>query len=198
MQTEAPQVFDLSKENEATRERFGDHEFGRGCLLALRLAERGVRVSQVYFGNFQPWDSHDDILVHRKLAAVADKAISALVAGLKERGLWNDTIVLIGSEFGRTPMIQNSGLEKVGNGRDHNVHGYSVLLGGGGVKGGIAYGATDDFGYRAVEKRTHPHDLHATILHLMGLDHTRLTYRYAGRDFRLTDVAGNVLSEILA
>ncbi len=198
MQTEAPRVFDLSKENEATRERFGDHEFGRGCLLALRLAESGVRVSQVYFGNFQPWDSHDDILVHRKLAAVADKAMSALVTGLKERGLWNDTVVLVGSEFGRTPMIQNSGLEKVGNGRDHNVHGYTVLLGGGGVKGGIAYGATDDFGYRAVEKKTHPHDLHATILHLLGLDHTRLTYRYSGRDFRLTDVAGNVLHEILA
>ena len=198
MQTEAPEVFDLSKESQATRDRFGDHEFGRGCLLALRLAERGVRVSQVYFGNFQPWDSHDDILVHSKLAAVADKAMSALVTGLKERGLWNDTVVLVGSEFGRTPMIQNSGLEKVGNGRDHNVHGYSVLLGWGGVKGGMAYGATDDFGYRAVEKRTHPHDLHATILHLLGLDHTRLTFRYAGRDFRLTDVAGNVLNEILA
>jgi hypothetical protein len=198
MQTEAPKVFDLSKESEATRERFGDHEFGRGCLLALRLAEKGVRVSQVYFGNFQPWDSHDDILVHRKLAAVADKAMSALVTGLKERGLWNDTLVLIGSEFGRTPMIQNSGLERVGNGRDHNVHGYSALLGGGGVKGGIAYGATDDFGYRAVDKKTHPHDLHATILHLFGLDHTRLTYRYSGRDFRLTDVSGNVLHDILA
>ncbi|MBM3724411.1 MAG: DUF1501 domain-containing protein [Acidobacteria bacterium] len=198
MQTEAPDVFDLGKESEATRERYGDHEFGRGCLMALRLAERGVRVSQVYFGNFQPWDSHDDILVHRKLAAVADRAISSLVTDLKARGLWEDTVLLIGSEFGRTPMIQNSGLEKVGYGRDHNVHGYTVLMAGGGVRGGMAYGATDDFGYRAVEKRTHPHDLHATVLHLMGVDHTRLTYRYAGRDFRLTDVAGTVIRDILA
>ncbi|MEJ7608427.1 MAG: DUF1501 domain-containing protein [Bryobacteraceae bacterium] len=165
--------------------------------MALRLIEKGVRMVQVYFGNFQPWDSHDDIGDHAKLARIADAPIAALVEDLKQRGLFEDTLLIVGSEFGRTPMIQNSGLEKVGNGRDHNVHGFTTLLAGGGVKGGIAYGATDDFGFKAVENKVHVHDLHATILHLMGIDHTRLTYRYSGRDFRLTDVAGNVVSGIL-
>jgi len=125
-------------------------------------------------------------------------AIASLVRDLKSRGLLNETLVIVGSEFGRTPMIQNSGLEKLGNGRDHNVNGFSILLAGGGVHGGMTYGATDDFGFRAVENRTHVHDLHATALHLLGLDHKRLTYRYSGRDFRLTDVHGNVIQEILA
>ena len=136
--------------------------------------------------------------VHASLVAEADGPIAALIGDLKSRGFVNDTLVIICSEFGRTPMIQNSGLERVCNGRDHNVHGYTTLLAGGGVKGGITYGATDEFGFKSVENRVHVHDLHATILHLMGLDHTRLTYRYAGRDFRLTDVAGNVVRDILS
>ncbi len=198
MQTEAPDVFDTSKESDATRARYGDSDFGRGCLIARRMAERGVRVTQVFFGNFQPWDSHDDIRIHAKLARAADGPIAALIDDLKSRGMFEDTLLIVGSEFGRTPMIQNSGLEKVCNGRDHNVHGYSLLLAGGGVKGGTTYGATDDFGYKAVEKPCHVHDLHATVLHLMGIDHTRLTYRYSGRDFRLTDVHGNVIHDILS
>jgi len=198
MQTEAPEIFNISSEPEHVRARYGDHEFGRGCLMALRLAEKGVRMVQVYFGNFQPWDSHDDIRVHSKLAQAADGPIAALLEDLKQRGLFEDTLVVIGSEFGRTPMIQNSGLERVGNGRDHNVHGFTTVLAGGGVKGGMAYGATDDFGYKAVENKVHVHDLQATILHLMGLDHTRLTYRYSGRDYRLTDVGGHVVKPVLA
>jgi len=198
MQLEAPQVFDIGKESEAVRTRYGDHDFGRGCLMALRLLQSGVRMVQVYFGNFQPWDSHDDIRVHRQLAQQADGPIAALLDDLKARGLFEDTLLIVGSEFGRTPMIQNSGLERVCNGRDHNVPGYTTLLAGGGVKGGIAYGATDDFGFKAVEKPVHVNDLHATVLHLLGLDHTRLTYRYSGRDFRLTDVAGKVVRDILA
>src|SRR6266478_1429664 len=198
MQTEAPDAFDIRKESEATRARYGDGDFGRGCLMALRLIERGVRMVQVYYGNGQPWDNHDDIQIHRKLAATADKPIAALLKDLKARGLLEDTIVLIGGEFGRTPAVETSGLVKVQNGRDHNSHGYSMLLAGGGVKGGITYGATDDFGFKAVDKPVHPHDLHATMLHLLGMDHTKLTYRYSGRDFRLTDVQGEVLKGILA
>jgi hypothetical protein len=198
MQTEVPDVFDIDKESEATRARYGSSDFGRGCLMALRMIQSGVRIVEVYFGNGQPWDSHDDILVHRKLARDADPAISALVSDLKLRGLFDSTILLVGSEFGRTPMIQNSGLEKVCYGRDHNPPGFTTLVAGGGFKGGIAYGATDDFGFKALEKPLHVHDLHATILHQLGIDHTRLTYRYSGRDFRLTDVSGNVIQEILA
>jgi hypothetical protein len=198
MQMEAPDVFDVEKEKESTRTRYGDTDFGRGCLLARRLVERGVRMVQVYFGNSQPWDSHEDIHSHRGLAREADPAIASLIEDLKQRGLFNETIIIVGSEFGRTPMVQSAGQLRVNQGRDHNVHGFTTLLAGGGVKGGITYGATDDFGLRAVEKRVHPHDLHATVLHLLGLDHTRLTYRYSGRDFRLTDVAGQVLRDILA
>ncbi|HUQ93496.1 MAG TPA: DUF1501 domain-containing protein [Bryobacteraceae bacterium] len=197
MQTEAPEAFDISKEDEKTRESYGDSDFGRGCLLARRLVERGVRMVQVYFGNSQPWDSHEDIRSHKGLARQADPAIASLVGDLKARGLFNDTILIVGSEFGRTPMIQSAGQLRVNQGRDHNVLGFTTLLAGGGIKGGIAYGATDDFGLRAVEKRVHPHDLQATVLHLLGLDHTRLTYRYSGRDFRLTDVGGRVISEVL-
>ena len=166
--------------------------------MAVRLAEKGVRMVQVYFGNFQPWDSHDDIRIHAKLAQAADAPIAALIEDLKSRGLFDDTLLIIGSEFGRTPMIQNSGLEKVGNGRDHNVHGYCTLLAGGGVKGGMTYGATDDFGFKAIEKPVHVHDIHATILYLFGIEHTKLTYRYSGRDFRLTDVSGTVLHDLIA
>jgi hypothetical protein len=198
MQTEAPEVFDISKESEATRARYGDGDFGRGCLMARRLIEKGVRMVQVYHGNGQPWDNHDDILIHRRLANEADGPIAALLEDLKASGLLKETLVMIGGEFGRTPVVEVSGLVKVQNGRDHNSHGFSMVLAGGGVKGGTVYGATDDFGFQAVEKPVHPHDLHATALHLLGFDHTKLTYRYSGRDFRLTDVAGTVIQEILA
>ena len=198
MQTEAPEVFDLAKENEAMRARYGDGDFGRGCLMARRLVERGVRMVQVYHGNGQPWDTHDDILIHRKLASEADGAIAALLEDLRATGLLSETLVIIGGEFGRTPAVEVSGLVKIQNGRDHNSHGFSMVVAGGGVKGGTIYGATDDFGFKAIDKPVHPHDLHATALHLLGFDHTKLTYRYSGRDFRLTDVAGEVVKDILA
>jgi hypothetical protein len=198
MQTEAADVFDIRKETEKVRARYDVSDFGRGCLLALRLVESGVRMVQVYYGNFQPWDSHDDIRVHAKLAQKTDSPIAALVDDLKARGLFEETLIVIGSEFGRTPMIQNSGLEKLGCGRDHNPPAFTVLLAGGGIKGGMAYGATDDFGFKAVSNKVHVHDLHATILHQLGFDHTKLTYRHAGRDFRLTDVHGEVVKDILA
>src|SRR5579872_5766133 len=198
MQTEAPEVFDIGEESEATRARYGTSDFGRGCLMALRLIERGVRMVQVYHGNGQPWDTHDDILVMRKLAQQADQPIASLVDDLKARGLFEDTLLIVTGEFGRTPSTEISGLVKYQNGRDHNSYGFSTLLAGGAVKRGTVYGATDDFGFKAVEKPVHNHDLHATILHMMGLDHTKLTYRYSGRDFRLTDVAGNVIHEIIA
>ena len=198
MQTEAPEAFDIQKESESTRSMYGDGDFARGCLMARRLVERGVRMVQIYFGNGQPWDNHDDILIHRKLAHQADRPITALIKDLKSRGLLDSTLIIIGSEFGRTPSVENSGAVKVQNGRDHNPYGFSVVLAGGGVKGGMAYGSTDDFGFRAAEHPVHVHDLHATALYLLGLDHTKLTYRYSGRDFRLTDVAGNVVKELLA
>jgi hypothetical protein len=198
MQTEAPEAFDITRENEKTRERYGDHEFGRGCLMARRLLERGVRMVQLYFGNFQPWDNHDNIELHRPLAAQADAPIAALLDDLKSRGMLEDTLVLIGGEFGRTPVVEIGGNVRVQNGRDHNHYGFSYVLAGGGVRGGHVHGATDDFGFKAVEKPVHIHDLHATVLHLMGLDHTRLTYFYSGRNFRLTDVAGTVVREIVA
>jgi hypothetical protein len=198
MQVEAPEVFNIEKESESTRARYGDSDFGRGCLMARRLVERGVRMVQIYFGNSQPWDSHEDIRSHRGLARTADPAIASLIDDLKQCGLLNQTLVIIGSEFGRTPMIQSAGQLRVNQGRDHNVHGFTTLLAGGGVRGGMTYGSTDDFGLRAVENKVHPHDLQATVLHLLGIDHTRLTYRYSGRDFRLTDVGGRVIREILA
>jgi uncharacterized protein (DUF1501 family) len=152
----------------------------------------------VYYGDGQPWDNHDDIQLHRGHAAKSDGPIAALLQDLKASGLLKDTLVMIGGEFGRTPVVEVSGLVKVQNGRDHNSHGFSMILAGGGVKGGMVHGATDDFGFKAVEKPVHPHDLHATALHLLGFDHTKLTYRYSGRDFRLTDVAGEVVQDILA
>ncbi|MCX6590989.1 MAG: DUF1501 domain-containing protein [Acidobacteria bacterium] len=198
MQTEAGQLFDIRKEPEKIRARYDISDFGRGCLMALRLVESGVRMVQIYYGNFQPWDSHDDIRVHAKLARNVDSPIAALVEDLKLRGLFDETLIIIGSEFGRTPMIQNSGLEKLGCGRDHNPPAFTVLLAGGGIKGGQTYGTTDDFGYQVVDNKVHVHDLHATALHLLGFDHTRLTYRHAGRDFRLTDVHGQVIKPLLA
>jgi len=198
MQTEGPEVFDLAKETPATRERYGDSAFGRGCLMARRMVEKGVRMVQIYFGNSQPWDAHEDIQSHARLARQADPAVAALVADLDERGLLHETLVVVGTEFGRTPAVETSSTTKLHNGRDHNSLGYSILLAGGGVKGGYVHGATDEFGYKAVDKPVHPHDLNATLLHLMGLDHTRLTYFYSGRHFRLTDVHGELVRDILA
>ena len=185
-------------ELEAVRARYGDNDFGRGCLMARRLIEKGVRMVQVYYGNGQPWDNHDDILIHHELANKADAPIAALLQDLKASGLLDETLVIIGGEFGRTPVVEVSGLVKYQNGRDHNSWGFSTVLAGGGVKGGTTYGATDDFGFKAVDKPVHIHDLHATALHMLGMDHTKLTYRYSGRDFRLTDVAGNVVHDILS
>ncbi len=198
MQTEAPEAFDITRETAQVRERYGDHDFGRGCLMARRLVERGVRMVQLYFGNFQPWDNHDNIELHRPLAAQSDGSIAALLEDLKASGLLQDTLVLIGGEFGRTPVVEIGGNVRVQNGRDHNHYGFSYVLAGGGVRGGYVHGATDDFGFKAVDKPVHVHDLHATVLHLMGLDHTRLTYYYSGRNFRLTDVAGTVVKEIIS
>ncbi len=192
MQTEGQEVFDLSRESKATREAYGNGEFANGCLAARRLVERGVRMVQVFYGNGQPWDDHDNIADHRTKAQAVDKPIAALIRDLKARGLFDETLILWGGEFGRTPASEGA------LGRDHNNHGFSVWLAGGGVKGGMAFGATDEFGFAAVENKMHVHDLHATMLHLMGIDHEKLTYRYSGRDFRLTDVSGRVVKEILA
>jgi hypothetical protein len=192
MQAEAQDTFDIGRESPATRRLYGDGEFANACLLARRLAERGVRVVQVYYGNDQPWDDHADILNHRNHALRSDRPIAALLRDLKAQGLLDETLVVWGGEFGRTPASQGA------RGRDHHNLGFSMWLAGGGVRGGLAYGATDEFGCHAVAGRIHVHDLHATILHLMGLDHERLTFRYSGRDFRLTDVYGRVVRDILA
>lgn len=195
MQSEAPQVLDLSGESQSTRRLYGiddarTEDFGRQCLLARRLSEAGVRFVQC---NHSYWDQHSELKEkHAENASQVDRPIAGLIRDLKSRGLLDETLVIWGTEFGRTPTVQGS------NGRDHNPHGFTWWLAGGGVKGGLSYGATDDYGYYAVEDKVHIHDLHATVLHLLGLEHTALTYRYAGRDFRLTDVHGRVISEILA
>jgi hypothetical protein len=198
MQKEAPEVFDITKEPEKVRERYGDTAVGRGCLMARRMVEKGVRMVQIYHGNGQPWDNHDDIQIHRTLAREADPAIASLIEDLRDRDMLKETIVLVGGEFGRTPSVEVSGLVSHQNGRDHNNHGYSMLVAGGGFKGGITYGATDDFGFKAIDKRVYAHDLQATMLKQMGIDHTKLTYRYGGRDFRLTDVGGNLIPDLIA
>jgi hypothetical protein len=198
MQMAATDAFDIDQEPRFLREAYGAGVQARQLLIARRLIERGVRFVQLYHGDVQPWDSHDHIAEnHRKLGQECDQAIAALLADLKQRGLFEETLVLCGGEFGRTPAVEMVD-GKPAMGRDHNHWGFSVWLAGGGVKGGIVHGATDEFGYKAVEKPVHVHDLHATILHLLGFDHTRLTYRYAGRDFRLTDVHGEVVRDILA
>jgi hypothetical protein len=201
MQTEAPAVFDLANETEATKRLYGigtpatDH-FGKECLLARRLVERGVRFVQIFDtlgGNFQPWDLHGNHNAGlRTCAARTDRPIAALLKDLKQRGLLEDTLVIWGGEFGRTPRTIQA------DGTDHHPYGFSMWLAGAGVRRGYAHGATDDVGHHAVESRVHVHDLHATILYLLGLDHERLTYRYAGRDYRLTDVAGNVVRALLS
>jgi len=198
MQMEATDAFDLSQEPQHIRELYGDTIHGRQMLLARRLIERGVRMVQCYHGDVQPWDSHNDIAgSHRNLGKEIDGPLAALLTDLKQRGLFEETLIIIGGEFGRTPAVELVNGQP-GGGRDHNHWGFTVGLAGGGVKGGMTYGATDDFGYRAVENPVHVHDLHATIMQLMGFDHTKLTFRHAGRDFRLTDVKGNVVKEILA
>jgi hypothetical protein len=193
MQTEAAEAFDLSRETAKDRAAYGSGHFANACLLARRLAERGVRFTQIYYGDGQPWDTHSNHNAQtRNLAKAIDQPIAALLNDLKQRGMLDETLVVWGGEFGRTPVSES------GDGRDHNHYGFTMFLAGGGVRGGMTYGATDDFGFRAVENKVHVHDLHATLLHLLGFDHEKLTYRYSGRDFRLTDVQGRVVKEILA
>ncbi|HEY3902093.1 MAG TPA: DUF1501 domain-containing protein [Chthoniobacter sp.] len=200
MQSEAMRTFDISLESESTRALYGETPFARSCLLARRLLEDGVRCVTVYYTatGTQPWDTHSNHNTqHPKLCADADKAAAALIADLKQRGMLEDTLVVMGGEFGRTPYAQTDGKDPKRAGRDHHHTGFSTLLAGGGVKGGLAYGATDELGMVATENPVHVHDLHATILYLLGLNHERLTYRYAGRDFRLTDVYGTVVKGIV-
>ncbi len=193
MQMEASDAFDINKETLQTRESYGKGHFANGCLLARRLAERGVRFIQVYYGNGQPWDTHSNHTKStRTLCADIDRPVAALLGDLKSRGMLEDTLVLWGGEFGRTPTTENA------DGRDHNPWGFTMWMAGGGVRGGMSYGATDEFGFRAVSDKVHVHDLHATLLHLLGFDHEKLTYRHAGRDYRLTDVSGEVVRGILA
>jgi hypothetical protein len=202
MQAEATEAFDVTREPQHVLDMYGPGVQARQILIARRLIERGVRFVQVWHGAGQPWDSHDDLEIqHGRLARECDQAIGALLVDLKQRGLLDETLVIWGGEFGRTPTVelpkQGSNQGKV-NGRDHNHHGFTMWMAGGGVRGGYVHGATDEFGFKAEENRVHVHDLHATILHLLGFDHERLTYRYAGRDFRLTDVHGRVVRELLA
>jgi uncharacterized protein (DUF1501 family) len=197
MQTHAQEVVELAKESEATKQLYGidkkaTAEFGTRCLLARRMVERGVRFVQLYCGDTNGWDGHSDVAGnHGKLCAASDQPVAGLLKDLKSRGLLDSTLVIWGGEFGRMPMSE------AGNGRDHNPHGFSMWLAGGGVKGGQVVGATDEVGLRAAVDKTHVHDIHATILHLLGFDHTRLTFRHNGRNERLTDVAGNVIQKAL-
>ncbi len=202
MQMEAADAFDVSREPQAILDMYGPGTQARQILIARRLVERGVRFVQVWHGEGQPWDNHDDIEVnHRRLAGQCDQAIGALLTDLKARGMLDETLVIWGGEFGRTPTVElpkkGSNAGKI-NGRDHNHHGFTMWLAGGGVRGGYVHGATDEFGFKAAEKPVHVHDLHATILHLMGFDHEKFTFRYAGRDFRLTDVHGAVVKDLIA
>lgn len=197
MQFAVPDAFDVTQETKATRAMYGDSEYAKGCLLARRLVERGVRMVQLSHsidGYDIAWDTgHNDIKGgHSALARACDQGIAALIKDLKQRGLFDETLVIWGGEFGRAPTSEGQ------KGRDHDHYGFTVWMAGGGVKPGFSYGATDQFGLSAVDNRVHVHDLHATILHLMGLDHEKLTYRYSGRDFRLTDVAGEVIQDVLA
>ncbi len=199
MQQDAAEAFDLSREPAHVQKMYGEGVHGRQTLIARRLLERGVRYVQLWHGAGQPWDNHENIEGnHRRLANELDGPIAALLTDLKQRGMLEDTLVLCGGEFGRTPTVELAGNGNPKQGRDHNHYGFSVWLAGGGIKGGTVYGATDEFGFKAVENPVSAHDLHATMLHALGLDHTHLTYRYAGRDFRLTDVHGNIIREILA
>ncbi|WP_254053425.1 DUF1501 domain-containing protein [Singulisphaera sp. GP187] len=199
MQMEAADAFDIVREPQYIRESYGNGVHGRQTLIARRLLERGVRYVQLWHGAGQPWDHHAQIEQnHRKLAAEIDQPIAALLTDLKQRGMLEDTLVIWGGEFGRTPTVELDGNGKSALGRDHNHYGFTVWMAGGGIRGGTIHGATDDFGFKAVKDPVSVHDFHATILHLLGFDHERLTYRYAGRDFRLTDVHGQVVRSILA
>jgi Protein of unknown function (DUF1501) len=199
MQMDATDAFDISREPAHIRAMYGDGVHGRQTLIARRLLERGVRFVQLWHGAGQPWDHHDNIEGNiRKHSADIDGPIAAFITDLKARGMFEDTLILWGGEFGRTPSVELNEGGKSKLGRDHNHYGFSVWLAGGGIRGGRAYGATDEFGFKAVQNRASVHDLHATMLHCLGFDHERLTYRHAGRDFRLTDVSGNPIREILA
>ena len=192
MQTAAGEAFDLNLETKQVRELYGSSHYANSCLLARRLVERGVRFVQIYYDNGQPWDTHRNHNASTEsLAKDIDRPTAALLMDLKQRGMLEDTLVVWGGEFGRTSTSEG------GDGRDHNHWGFTMWMAGGGVRGGMAYGATDDFGFRAVQDKMHVHDVHASILHLLGLNHERLTYRHAGRDYRLTDVSGRVATEIL-
>jgi hypothetical protein len=202
MQSDATDAFDVTNEPKFIHDLYGTNVQGRQMLIARRLVERGVRFVQVWHGAGQPWDSHDDLVErHSALAKECDQAIAALLIDLKQRGMLDDTLVIWGGEFGRTPVVEmptpGSNAGKI-NGRDHNHYGFSMWLAGGGVKGGYVHGSTDEFGFAAQTDPVHVHDLHATILHLLGFDHEKFTYRYAGRDFRLTDLAGNVVHDLIA
>jgi hypothetical protein len=199
MQSQAMQTFDISKERQTVREWYGDTPFGRSCLLARRLVEDGVRFVTVYYvgKNNQPWDTHTAHYdQHPGLCADSDRAAAALIMDLKQRGLLEDTLVIWSGEFGRTPYAENQANKQVG--RDHHHTAFSLLLAGGGVRGGLAYGTSDEFGMNAADNPVHVHDLHATVLHLLGIHHEKLTFRYSGRDFRLTDVVGKVATGIIA
>jgi hypothetical protein len=199
MQMDAADAFDISREPQSVRDLYGPGVHGRQTLIARRLLERGVRFIQLWHGASQPWDSHENIEKnHRKLAQEIDQPAAALIKDLKQRGMLEDTLIVFGGEFGRTPTVELNDAGAAKAGRDHNPYGFSVWLAGGGVKGGTVHGATDEFGFKAVENIVHVHDLHATILHLLGFDHEKFTYRYAGRDFRLTDVYGKVVKAVLA
>jgi Protein of unknown function (DUF1501) len=201
MQTEAPDVFDVRKESDAVLKMYGEGSTARGCLTAARLIEKGVRMVQVYYAKGDPWDHHFDIELHRKTGRDSDQPFAALIKDLKARGLFDETIIVAGSEFGRTPVVEvGSGFMggQTHNGRDHNPHGFTMWLAGGGFKCGFTYGTTDEFGWKAVENPVHVHDIHATILYQLGIDHTKLTYHYSGRDYRLTDLYGNVVHDLIA
>lgn len=201
MQMQAFDTLDLEKESPGTREMYGDSTFAQSCLMARRLVESGVRCVTVYYTNKgnQPWDTHTNHNAgHTKLCADSDRATAALIQDLKQRGLLDDTLVIWGGEFGRTPYSETRDGDKKPAGRDHHHTAFSMLLAGGGVKGGMVYGNSDELGMVATENPMHVHDLHATLLYLMGLDHEQLTYRYSGRDFRLTDVSGSVCHDIFA
>lgn len=199
MQLEAAEAFDVEREPESVRAMYGDGVHGRQTLIARRLLERGVRYIQLWHGAGQPWDSHDKIEEnHGRLAREIDQPVAALLTDLRQRGMLEDTLVVWGGEFGRTPSVELNTSGKSQLGRDHNPYGFSLWLAGGGVRGGISYGSTDEFGFKAVENIATIHDLHATILHLLGFDHEAFTFRHAGRDFRLTDVYGEVIRPVLA
>ena len=192
MQFEAQEAFDTTRETKETLAEYGEGQFANGCLVARRLVERGVRMVQVYYGSGQPWDAHGNIMDHKRDAGKSDQPITALIKDLKQRGLLDETLIVWTGEFGRTPTAQGK------TGRNHHATGFTSWLAGGGVKGGMIYGATDELGMNAVENRMDVHDLHATMLYLLGINHEELTYRYSGRDFRLTDVFGNIQHDIIA